>query len=267
MSNLSNPASGTLKARTVVPPLLGLAAIIGLWQVLSDYAVVKKYVLPSPASIVSAMHAHWHVLVRHAGHTSEEALLGFLIGNAAAVGLAMLFVYSRVARRSLYPIALASRAVPIIAVVPILVLWLGDTMSPRIFIAAVSVFFPTLINMVRGLRSVDAEVNELLHSLSASPWQRLTKIRLPASLPYLFAALKIGACSCFIGAIVAEWIGANVGLGYLIVVSGYEFRVPTLWAAVMVAALLTLATFALVAIAERLAMPWAAREQRGMTAS
>jgi ABC-type nitrate/sulfonate/bicarbonate transport system permease component len=246
--------------RYLIPPLFGFAALLVLWQLLSDAGVVKKYVVPSPTAIANATSDNWSVLLRHAGHTTEEALLGFVIGNAIAIGLAMLFVYSRLARRSLYPIALTSRAVPIVAIVPVLVLWLGNTMAPRIFIASVVVFFPTLINMVRGLRSVDAEVNELFDSLSASTWQRLVKVRLPASLPYLFAALKIGAASCFIGAVVAEWIGANVGLGYLIVVSGYEFRVPVLWAAIVVAAALTLAMFALVALLERFSLPWVARE-------
>lgn len=259
----STPVGGRLtlgqRIRTLLPPLCGLVALIGLWQLFSEASLIKRYVLPSPATIAVAIADNWVVLVRHAGHTVEEAVLGFVIGNTVAVALAMLFVYSRLARRSLYPLALVTRSVPIIAVVPVLILWLGDTMAPRIFIAAVVVFFPTLINMVRGLRSVDSEVTELLDSLSATAWQRLVKVRLPASLPYLFAALKIAAGACFIGAIVAEWVGATAGLGYLIVVSGYEFRVPELWAAVIIAALLTLAAFGLVALAERVATPWVAR--------
>lgn len=246
-------------ARRGAPPVAGLIAILALWQVLSDLSVVKAYVLPSPAAIASAIAGNTGVLARHALRTTEEAVVGFLLGNVAGIALAMLFTYSRLARRSLYPLALVSRAVPVVAIVPVLVLWLGQTMSPRIFIAAVIVFFPTLINMVRGLRAVDVEVSELLDSLSATALQRLVKVRLPASLPYLFAALKIGAASCFIGAVVAEWVGANVGLGYLIVVSEYEFRVPEMWAAIAVAALLTLAMFGVVGVAERRSMPWRSR--------
>jgi ABC-type nitrate/sulfonate/bicarbonate transport system permease component len=252
-------AARLVTARRAVPPLAGLILIFALWQALSDLSVIKAYVLPSPAAIAAAIADNAAVLARHGLRTTEEAVLGFVLGNIAGIALAMLFVYSRLARRSLYPLALVSRAVPIVAIVPVLVLWLGQTMSPRIFIAAVIVFFPTLINMVRGLRAVDVEVGELLDSLSATPWQRLIKVRLPASLPYLFAALKIGAASCFIGAVVAEWVGANVGLGYLIVVSEYEFRVPEMWAAIAVAALLTLALFGLVGAAERRAMPWRSR--------
>ena len=164
-----------------------------------------------------------------------EAAGGFFIGNAVAILLAILFVHNKTMERTLFPIAVAVRTIPIIAIAPILVLLLGNGYAPKIVIAALICFFPTLVNMVRGLESVEASALELMRVLSATRRQILFKLRLPSSLPFLFAALKISTASSVIGAIVAEWIGADTGLGYLIVISTFEFRTGLLYATTVVA--------------------------------
>lgn len=240
----------------VALPVLVLAAVLGLWQLVTAVGIVEDFVLPPPLEVARALVDEPGMFARHGWVTMTEALAGFLVGNVAAVLTAIAFVQSRTLERGFYPIALASRSIPVVAIAPVLVLQLGSGLAPKIVIAAFLVYFATLVNMLKGLRSADTEVSELMHTLSAAWWQRLWMVRLPASLPYLFAALKISAGSCYIGAIVAEWIGADQGLGYLVVIAGYQYRIPQLWGAVAVASFLALATFLLVVLVERLVTPW-----------
>ena len=240
----------------VLLPLVILLSVLGIWQLVTVVGLVEDFVLPSPAAVAGALRDTPGVFVEHGWVTTREAMAGFVVGNLAAVITAVAFVQSATLERGFYPLALASRSIPVVAIAPVLVLQLGSGMAPKIVIAAFLVYFPTLVNVLRGLRSADSDVSELMHTLSAAWWQRLFMVRLPASLPYLFAALKISAGSCFIGAIVAEWIGADRGLGYLVVISGYQYRIPQLWGAVAVAAVLALAAFLLVCAVERLATPW-----------
>jgi ABC-type nitrate/sulfonate/bicarbonate transport system permease component len=234
-----------------------LFLVLLCWQVLNLTGVIKAYILPAPVSIAQSMLKVHEVILDHARVTLVEALLAFVIGNGLAVLLAIVFVHSITAERSLYPLALAARSIPVVAITPVLVLWLGNGMAPKIVIGSFLVFFPTLVNMVRGLRSVDRDVMELFRSLSATQRQILWKVRLPAALPFLFAGLRIAAGTCFLAAIVAEWIGSDRGIGYLIVIYGTQFNIPEMWAAVMVCSMLAIVSFWLVCIAERLAMPWA----------
>jgi ABC-type nitrate/sulfonate/bicarbonate transport system permease component len=156
---------------------------------------------------------------------------------------------------------MAAQAVPIVAVAPALILLMGDGMAPKIAVTAFLVFFPMLVNAMRGLRSVDAEADELLYTLRASAWQRLWMVRVPASLPLVFSALRLSACACFVAAIVAEWVSASRGLGYLIVFCSSQYRVAEVWAAVLIGTALSMALYALVAALEARATPWLSRRR------
>jgi NitT/TauT family transport system permease protein len=245
-------------AVAILPPVLLLAGLVMLWEVLAERGIIPRFILPSPAAIAHEIEANSAVLIKHALATIQEALLGFAIGNTAAILLALLFAWSAAVRLCLYPLALVSRGVPIIAITPLLVLVFGRGLPPIVAVVTIGVSFPTLLNMVRGLQSADVEYHEMLHTLSASPLQRLRLIEIPASVPYLFAALKVSASIAFISALVAEWIGSNVGLGYLVVISGQYFKLPMLWAAIVTAAALTLIMLGIVEIVERLLWRWAA---------
>ena len=240
------------------PAVLGLL-LLAAWSWMSAHGLIANYLLPAPLMLLHAMAGNASVLLRHGAATTEEAMGGLALGSLAGAGAAMLLAASRWLRQCFFPLALASQTVPIAAITPLLVLLIGRGLPSILAVVAIAAFFPMLINMTRGLREADAGYHELLHSLSATGAQRLRMIELPAALPYVFAALKVSASASFITAIVGEWIGSNVGLGYLIVISGQYFRIPTLWAAVVVAAALTLLLVGLVTLAERLAMPWAPR--------
>jgi NitT/TauT family transport system permease protein len=253
-SRAPDPGRVAEALRVVLPPAVCLALILGAWAYLTGNGIIPRYLLPSPAAIGHEFATDTRVLLKHTKTTMAEALGGFVIGNVSAILLSLVFAWSAPVRRALYPLALATRAVPIVAITPLLVIGLGYGIVPIVVVVSISVYFPTLLNMVRGLQSADVEYRELLHVFSATPLQRLRLIEWPASLPYLFAALRVGASAAFISAIVGEWIGSNRGLGFLIVESGYHFRLPTLWSAVIIAAVLTLLTVGLVGLVERLAV-------------
>lgn len=237
-------------------PALGILAVFAYWELHIRVFQVPNYLVPPPSLIAQTFVEDWPTLQRNVGATVIEAVGGFLIGNGVAILLAILFVHNRTMERTLFPIAVAVRTVPIIAIAPILVLLLGNGYAPKVVIAALISFFPTLVNMVRGLEAVETSALDLMRVLSATKAQVLFKLRLPSSLPFLFAALKISSASSVIGAIVAEWIGADVGLGYLIIVSTFEFRTGLLYATTVVASLLALGLFFAIVVLERVIVRW-----------
>ena len=239
-----------------LPPLAGLGLLILLWAQLAAYKIIPAFLLPAPAAIAHEFRTNGAMLLRHAGYTSVEALAGFAAGTLAAVVTAFLFAYIRPVRDCLYPLALVSRTVPFVAVTPLLVIVFGFGATPIIVLVSIAVFFPTLLNMVAGLMSAEVDYRELLYTLSASPAQRMRMVELPAALPFLFAAMKVGASAAFIVAVISEWIAARAGLGYLVQVSSFQFRLPTMWAAILLAAVLTLLLLGAVTAAEAWFMRW-----------
>lgn len=238
--------------RGLLPPTVFLVMLVVLWAIGSAYGVVPNYLLPSPGAIASEFVNNSGVLLKHASATTLEALTGFAIGSIAGVVVATALTFSPVLREAFYPYALVSRAIPFIVFTPLVVVLLGRGFPPIVAIVSFSVYFPTFLNMMRGLSAADADYHEMLHTISATPLQRLRLVDFPVSMPYLFAALKVSASGAFISALVTEWIGASVGLGYLVVVSGQYFKLSTMWAAIFTSALLTLALLGLVTLAEKL---------------
>lgn len=245
-----------LSPRRIVVPAIGLVAILAYWELHVRLFHVPDFLLPAPSGIARSLVEEWPSIGSNVWPTLVESVGGFVFGNGFAILLAIAFVHSKPVERTLYPVAVALRTIPIIAIAPILVLLFGNGYAPKIIIAALISFFPTLVNMVRGLEAVEASALELMRVLSATQRQVFFKLRLPSSLPYLFSALKIAATSCVIGAIVAEWIGSDAGLGYLIIVSTFEFRTGTLYATMVVGSLMAIAFFGLVALAEMLVVRW-----------
>jgi len=183
-------------------------------------------------------------------------VLGFFAGNLAAVLIAVAFVHSRTVERAFFPIAVFINTIPILAIAPILVLILGPGLSAKVVIAALICFFPTLVNMVRGLQAISPQALELARILSASKSEVFWKMRLQSSLPFLFSALRIAATTSVIGAIVGEWVGATRGLGALIIEATFNFNSPLLYATVFLSSGLSVLMFALVALTERLVIRW-----------
>lgn len=238
------------------PPILAVVGLLSLWQLIVTGFGVPTYMAPSPLEVLNAFGENADTLWRNFWPTFMEAGLGFLAGNLAAILLAVWFVHSRTAERAFFPIAVFVNTIPIIALAPILVLIFGNGVAPKIIIAALICFFPTLVNMVRGLKAVPPATLDLMRVLSASRSETFWKVRIQSSLPFLFSALRIASTTCVIGAIVAEWIGSSFGLGALIIEATYNFRAPLLYATVFSAALLAVLLFALVNIVEARVIRW-----------
>jgi NitT/TauT family transport system permease protein len=241
-----------------LPAILAIIGCIVLWQLVVWGFSVPTFMAPSPIAVIGAFKANAGTLFANFLPTLMEAVLGFLVGNVVAVLLAVWFVYSPIAEKAFYPIAVIVKSIPIIAIAPILVLLVGNGIAPKVIIAALICFFPTLVNMVQGLKSASPAMLDLMRVLSASGAEIFWKVRLPASLPFLFAALKIAATSSVVGAIVAEWIGSSYGLGALIIDATYNFRSPLLYATVVIAAALAVALFFAVSIVEKKVVRWKA---------
>ena len=249
-------AAGRRPKRARWPALLTVAGILAIWQIGCDLFEVPTFIAPTPWLIMQTFWSDGAMLLNNFWPTLMEALIGFVVGNTVAIALAIWFVHSKTAELAVYPIAVFINTIPIIAIAPILVLLLGNGYAPKIVIAGLICFFPTLVNMVRGLKAVSPATLDLMRVLSATKSEVLWKLRLQSSLPFLFAALKIASTTCVIGAIVGEWIGSNFGLGALIIEATYNYRSPLLYATVFVCAGLAVLLFSLVGLAEQRVVRW-----------
>lgn len=249
-------ANSSNRLSNVAVPLGTAIALILIWQFGVRAFGVPTYIAPAPSDVAAVFYDEFPLLMRNLWPTLYESVTGFFVGNLAAILIAVTFVHSRTVERAFFPIAVFINTIPILAIAPILVLIFGAGMTAKVVIAALICFFPTLVNMVRGLQNVSPQALELARILSASKSEVFWKMRLPSSLPFLFSALKIAATTCVIGAIVGEWIGADLGLGALIIDSTFNFRAPLLYATVFISSGLSVLLFVLVSIAEKLVVRW-----------
>ncbi len=238
-------------------PAIGLFVAIGIfWEVAVRVFSVPAYLLPSPSAIGVKIWQARDMLLQNLAWTMAAAVLGFVIGTAFAVSLAMLFLYSRAAERALFPWAITLKAIPILAIAPLLTIWLGFGLQPKVAIAAIACFFPTLVNAVKGLRTVDRQSLEFLSVIGATKAQVFRHARFYAALPYIFAAAKVSSSTAVIGAIVAEFTGANFGIGTVIVTAGYQQDAAMLFSAIVASSVATILMFYLVVIVEKISLFW-----------
>ncbi len=237
-------------------PVAGIAALIATWAALVYVFKVPTFVAPSPQLVLATLVGKFGILMTNLLPTAIEAISGFLLGNIAAIIIATVFVHKKSMEQAFFPVVVLINTIPVVAKAPILVLLLGNGMEPKIAIAALICFFPTLVNMVRGLESVNPQSLELMKVLSASKSEIFFKLRMPNALPYLFSALKIAASTAVIGAIVGEWIGSTTGIGALIIQSTYNFDSAMLYATVIVGSAFSVAFFLVITLAERLVVRW-----------
>ena len=243
------------RARRLLP-LLGAASLLFVWWALVAVFDVKPFIAPAPQVVAATLISRGDVLLANLWPTAIEAVCGFLIGNLAAIVMATLFVHRKTLELMFFPVVVLINPVPVVAKAPILVLLLGNGLAPKIAIAAIICFFPTLVNMVRGLEAVSPQALELMHVLSASKWEVFTRLRLQTSIPYLFSALKIAASTAVVGAIVGEWIGSQVGIGALIIQATYNFDSALLYATVICGSAFSVLFFLTIRLIERLCVRW-----------
>jgi NitT/TauT family transport system permease protein len=235
------------------------AAIIVLivaWEVLCDVFNVPKWLLPSPRQIAVETWEIRGILPVHFLATLWAVLGGFALAIVTGIPLAIMVVYSPFLRRVIYPLLLMLQSVPKVAIAPLLLIWVGYGLQSNMIVAATVAFFPIVINTATGLESVDAELLELTRSLDAGKLRVFWRVRLPWALPYIFSSLKVAITLAVIGAIVAEFIGADKGLGYLILTSSGAMKTSVMFGVLLILSLLGIVSFYAVSWAERLLCPW-----------
>jgi ABC-type nitrate/sulfonate/bicarbonate transport system permease component len=242
----------------LLPPLGLLVAFFAGWQILVTVAGVAPAVLPGPRRIVASTFDDRAALWPAITTTTTEAVLGLLVAVAVAIVLAVAIDSSRAVRGSLYPLIVASQTLPIIALAPLVLIWFGFGLYPKVWLVALFSFFPIAVGLVQGLGAADREAVDLLRTLRATRWQLLTRVRLPGALPQFFTGLKIAVTYSFTSAIVAEFVGAQQGLGIYMTANSKTAPIHTdrVLGATFVTAILTIALFVLVGGLQRLAMPW-----------
>ncbi len=247
-------------------PVALLLACFVAWWVIAAMELVEPYLVPSPGKTFEVFADKPDYLWEHSWVTTYETLIGFVVAVAIGVFAAVIMVYSSTVEKTLYPILLFAQVVPKIAIAPLFVVWLGFGIEPKIVIAVLIAFFPVVISMVTGLKAVDPEMLQLSSTMGASPWQTFVKIRFPASLPHLFSGLKVAVTLAVTGAVVGEFVGANEGLGYVILQANGNLDTPMLFAGLLVMSLIGVVLFVVVEIAEKLLLPWhASRRESGVT--
>jgi NitT/TauT family transport system permease protein len=244
------------KRRRRLLPALGIIGLVLLWWALVVVFQVKPFIAPSPWAVLQTLYVKREVLLANLLPTAGEALGGFLLGNLVAIAVATLFVHNRRLQEIFFPVVVMFNSIPVVAKAPILVLLMGNGVEPKIAIAALVCFFPTLVNSVRGLEAVNPQAMELMRVLSASKREIFFKLRVFSALPYLFSALRIAASMSVIGAVVGEWIGATQGIGAMIIQATYNFDSALLYAAIVMSAALSGTAFMVIVALERAIIRW-----------
>lgn len=241
---------------------LGVVGLLAVWQIAGATAFQDSHVIPTPTSIVHHMGQDgWSFYWPNFRTTVSEAAKGWLFGNVLAIALAMLFVVAPILEKPLLQLGVATYCLPSVAILPIFaIVWSGQT--PKIALAAMSVFFTTLIGMLVGLKSADATSLDVVHAYGGGAAKKLTKVRLRASLPSLFAGLRIAAPAAILGAIIGEFIGGSTGLGVAMINSEQALDIPRTWGIALVATGAAGAAYGVTALVGRLLTPWAPKGGR-----
>jgi NitT/TauT family transport system permease protein len=233
-----------------------VVVVLGAWEVGVASFRVPPFILPPPSQIIQHLVSARALLLEHTWVTATEVVIGFLLSVAVGVPLAIGIVYSRIFAKVAYTFIVPLQTIPKVALAPLIVLWFGYGLLPKVLVACLISFFPIVIASVVGFRAIEQEMLYLARSLNASEWQIFLKFRLPRALPNLFGGFKVGIGQAVIGAVVGEFIAAESGLGYLQIVSSSRLETSLLFGSVAVISLVGLALFALLVALERLAMPW-----------
>jgi ABC-type nitrate/sulfonate/bicarbonate transport system permease component len=245
----------SLLRRWVAPvSLLLLLAIV--WEIWVRWRDVPRWFLPPPSAIAETLVTDRTLLLRHAGVTLSEVLLGFALALVTGVALGAAIEASSVVERALYPLVIASQTIPVIALAPLFLIWFGYGLLPKVLITALIGFFPIAVNTVDGLRQTDSDILDLFHSLGASRWTRFRLAKLPSALPFIFSGAKIAVAVCVIGAVFGELFGSSQGLGYLLDRSMSQFLTARVFASIALLSVMGVLLFALVSLVERLMTPW-----------
>jgi ABC-type nitrate/sulfonate/bicarbonate transport system permease component len=255
-------ASTLLAPVAVVVVLLALWQLAAKWDLLADALDIEPFLVPAPSDIAESLWDDRELLAENAWVTLQEVVAGLAIALALGFAIAVALHLSPVLRRAVYPLLVASQTVPVIAIAPILIVWFGFGIGPKLAIIALVCFFPVTVNTLDGLRSVDPALVRMMRTLDAGRGRILRAVEAPSALPYFFSGAKVAAAVAVIGAVFGEWSGADEGLGHLILTSQAQLQTARVFAAVVVLSLIAIALVGALALAQRRFAGWAQTRER-----
>ena len=237
-------------------PLIPIVSVLIAWQLLSMSKVIPPYMLPSPLRVTQAFITDFHLLMSHLGYTLMEAMAGLILAVITAFLLAITMDANRILKQSLTPLLLLSQTMPVIAIAPLLILWMGYGLAPKITLVFLTCFFPVTIGLLGAFASADEDELRLLQSMGAKKWQLYRYIKIPQALPAFFSGLKIAASYSIIGAVIAEWLGGDAGLGVYMIRVRRSYSFDKMFAVIILVSILSLLLIKLVTVLEKKSMPW-----------
>jgi NitT/TauT family transport system permease protein/putative hydroxymethylpyrimidine transport system permease protein len=250
------------RTKRYIAPAAVLLALLAAWELAAQWALIadalhiEDFLVPAPSEIAEALWQDRSLLAEDGWVTAREVLLGFLVALAAGVGFAVVLHVSETLRRAIYPLLVASQTIPIIVIAPILVVWFGFGITPKLLIIALICFFPITVNTLDGLRSVDPDLLKMMRTLDAGRGRILWAVEAPSSLPFLFSGAKIAIAVAVIGAVFGEWAGSDAGLGHLMLQASAQLLTARMFAAVVVLSAFAIILFGLVSLLERRVVTW-----------
>jgi len=233
-----------------------IIVMLALWELLARTLNIDAWLLPAPSDVWRAGVGSVAMLWPHIARTLGETLLGFTAALITGLGLGIASDFSGLLRRAVYPLLVASQTVPTIAIAPLLVIWFGYGLLPKVIVVSLVCFFPIVVNTADGLRSTSPDLMALLRTMGASRRDLFLKVRLPSAMPMIFTGIKIGITYAVVGAIMGEWVGASKGLGIFMLRATNSFRTDWVFVSIFVSAVLSLGLFGLVNLTEHLLQPW-----------
>lgn len=245
-----------------IPAAVAIFIILGVWMFLSESGILPAYMLPSPVDVIKALFADMDIIMMHAKVTLTEAFIGLCIGIVLAFFIATLMDHFELLNRAFYPIMIITQTIPTIAIAPILVLWMGFGMAPKITLVVVTTFFPITVGLLDGYKSVDKDGIDLMRAMGASRMQIFTNVKFPTALPQFFSGLKISASYAVVGAVVSEWLGGFEGLGVYMTRVKKAYSFDKMFAVIIFIVIISLLLMLVVNIVRDISMPWIKVEKK-----
>jgi NitT/TauT family transport system permease protein len=254
----SDVAATRTRGRRFATPhaTIAIVSFILIWQIASVVFNIPTYLLPSPLGVVNDAMVNWRVLLHHTGITTLEVVVGFVLSVLIGLPLAALFTFSRTMEKSIFPLIVGSNTIPKVALAPLLLAWFGFGLKPKILIVVLVAFFPIVINAVVGFKSLSPQMIYLARSMGATPNQLFWQFYLPNALPNIFAGFKVATSLAVIGAVVAEFVGADGGLGYVMMIANADLNIARQFAAIVVLSMIGMVFFWAIELVERIVLPW-----------
>lgn len=250
------------RLRRVVVPMVSMLILLAIWELACDLGLIPSFLLPSPVSVIRALAADLPLIAQHSLTTLAEAALGLGIGVVVGAVFALLMDRFELFYLAFEPLMTISQTVPTIAIAPLLVLWFGYGLAPKVVLIVLTTFFPVAISLVAGLRSVDPDMLDLMRTMGASRWQVFRYVKLPAAADQLLSGLRISATYAIVGAVIAEWLGGEAGLGVYMTRVRKSFSYDKMFASIVVISALSMGLMRLNDLIERVCTPWK-RAERG----